>query len=99
MFDGFHGSVIPTAITNALQEYSPSDVETMKPSSSFRVDSQRQPYRTSIAARCVNSVKPRSISGRAGKYEVPSMNSGTSARSFGSSPMRLFQSYHSYGRV
>ena len=98
MFDGFHASVIPTAITSTRHRYSPSLVPTRKPSSPRSVDSQRHPYRTFTPAASTNAASPRSISGRDGKYDTPSMRPGTSARCEGSSPRRLFQSCHSYLR-
>src|SRR5439155_3493782 len=97
-FDGFQASVIPTAITSTRHRYSPSDVPIAKPSSSPSVDSHRHPYRTRTPAAAANSASALAISGRDGKYDTPSMNPGTSARWAGSSPIRLFQSCHSYGR-
>ena len=51
-----------------------------------------------MAARSANVARFASISGRDGKYEVPSIRSGWIARVSGSSPSRLFQSYRSYAR-
>ena len=51
-----------------------------------------------MAPRSAKAVRFASISGRDGKYEEPSMNSGWSARVLASSPRRLFQSNRSYAR-
>ena len=94
--DGANGSATPTAKTTVGALYSPSVVVRMKrvPSgpSSRRVDVQRQSYRIGRAVRSTKAARLRSISGRDGKYDVPSMNSGMIARSPGPSPRSEFQS-------
>src|SRR6266496_6590103 len=95
-----HGSVIPIANTATRHRYSPSVVSsTNSPvASSRRVRSHVQPYRTRTPPTSANPARPRSISGRLGKYEVPSMSAGITARCAGSSPRSEFQSYRSYSR-
>ncbi len=49
-----------------------------------------------MPALSAKATRLASISGRDGKYELPSINPGWRARAAGSSVSRLFQSYRSY---
>jgi len=57
-----------------------------------RVPVQRHPKLMAIPVRSANVARLRSISGRDGKYDDPSISSGISPRASGSSARRLFQS-------
>ena len=92
---GRHGWATPTAKTTAGAMYSPSDVVSTKSLPSARVLSQRTPWRMRSPALCAKVARPFSISGRDGKYDVPSMTVGMIARSRSSSESRLFQSKRS----
>ena len=75
-----HGVVTPIAKTAARARYSPSEVSsTSRPSSSRRVPSQRQPYRTETGTWPAKAASPRSISSRDGTTKARSINEGTSA--------------------
>ena len=94
--DGAFGSATPTAKIATRARYSPSDVSRTNRSpsgpSSRRVAVHGQSYRIRVPVRSTKVARLRSISGRDGKYELPSIRPGMSDRFSGSSASRLFQS-------
>ena len=97
---GTDGWATPIAKTTVGDRYSPSVVSRTNSSvpsgpGSRRVPVQRQPWRMVIPVRAAKVSRLACISGRDGKFELPSMKSGMIARFSVSSARRLFQSYRS----